>query len=92
MPKQGEENVETILIISVMGAIFMAGAAIGQLLLKIRLSKLQKQSLEMEKKRLEELKKLVKARSKFIEHQVAAGYEQAVRDEINQILGDIECK
>jgi hypothetical protein len=81
---------ETILILTILAAVFITGASLGQLLLRIRLSKLERMNLEMEQKRIVDLKKAINSRAIIIERRRPTKFEQEVQDEIDEILGDIE--
>ncbi len=81
---------ETILIITILAAVFITGASLGQLLLRIRLAKLERMNLEMEQKRIVDLKKAINQRAIIIERRRPTKFEQEVQDEIDEILGDIE--
>jgi hypothetical protein len=81
---------ETILIITILAAVFITGASMGQLLLRIRLARLEKMNLEMEQKRIVDLKKAINQRAIIIERRRPTKFEQEVQDEIDEILGDIE--
>jgi len=81
---------ETILILTILAAVFVTGASVGQLLLRIRLAKLEKVNLEMEQKRITDLKKAINSRAIILDRQKASKFEQEVQDEIDEILGDIE--
>ncbi|MEO6097477.1 MAG: hypothetical protein ABIW76_18230 [Fibrobacteria bacterium] len=81
---------ETILILTILAAVFITGASLGQLLLRIRLAKLERMNLEMEQKRITDLKKAINSRAIIIERRRPTKFEQEVQDEIDEILGDIE--
>ena len=81
---------ETILIITILAAVFITGASLGQLLLRLRLAKLERMNLEMEQKRIVDLKKAINSRAIIIERRRPTKFEQEVQDEIDEILGDIE--
>ena len=81
---------ETILIITILAAVFITGASLGQLLLRIRLAKLERMNLEMEQKRILDLKRAINSRAIIIERRRPTKFEQEVQDEIDEILGDIE--
>jgi hypothetical protein len=81
---------ETILILTILAAVFITGASLGQLLLRIRLAKLERSNLEMEQKRIVDLKKAINSRAIIIERRRPSKFEQEVQDEIDEILGDIE--
>ena len=81
---------ETILILTILAAVFITGASLGQLLLRLRLAKLERMNLEMEQKRILDLKKAINSRAIIIERRRPSKFEQEVQDEIDEILGDIE--
>jgi len=81
---------ETILILTILAAVFITGASLVQLLLRIRLAKLERMNLEMEQKRIVDLKKAINSRAIIIERRRPTKFEQEVQDEIDEILGDIE--
>jgi hypothetical protein len=81
---------ETILILTILAAVFITGASLGQLLLRIRLARLERMNLEMEQKRIVDLKKAINSRAIIIERRRPTKFEQEVQDEIDEILGDIE--
>jgi hypothetical protein len=81
---------ESMFILAVLAAVFLAGASLGQLLLRLRLAKLERSNMELENRRLSALKKAIHSRAIIIEHRGPSQYEREVRDEIDEILGDIE--
>jgi len=81
---------ETILILTILAAVFITGASLGQLLLRIRLAKIERMNLDMEQKRIVDLKKAINSRAIIIERRRPTKFEQEVQDEIDEILGDIE--
>ncbi len=81
---------ESILVLTILAAVFITGASMGQLILRIRLVKLERLNLEIERKRLAELKKTMNSRAIIIEHRAPGRYERAVKEEIDEILGDLE--
>lgn len=81
---------ETILILTILAAVLITGASLGQLLLRIRLAKMERMNLEMEQKRIVDLKKAINSRAIIIERRRPSKFEQEVQDEIDEILGDIE--
>jgi hypothetical protein len=82
---------ETILILTILAAVFITGASLGQLLLRIRLAKLERMNLELEQKRIQDLKRAINHRAIIIERRrLTNRFEEEVRDEIDEILGDIE--
>jgi hypothetical protein len=81
---------ESVFILAVLAAVFLAGASLGQLLLRLRLARLERSNLEIENQRLSALKKAIHSRAIIIEHRGPSQFERDVRDEIEEILGDIE--
>lgn len=81
---------ETILILTILAAVFITGASLGQLMLRIRLAKMERMNLEIEQKRIVDLKKAINSRAIIIERRRPTKFEQEVQDEIDEILGDIE--
>ena len=81
---------ESILILTILAAVFITGASLGQLLLRIRLAKMERMNMEIEQKRLSELKKAIHSRAVIVEQGPPNRFERAVRNEIDEILGDIE--
>ena len=81
---------ETVLVLTILAAVFITGASLGQLVLRIRLTKLERVNLELEQKRMGELKKALNSRAIIIERRRPTKFEQEVQDEIDEILGDIE--
>ena len=81
---------ESMFILAVLAAVFLAGASLGQLLLRLRLAKVERTNMELENKRLSALKKAIHSRAIIIEHRGPNQFEREVRDEIDEILGDIE--
>lgn len=85
-----EEISTAILMLTILAAVFITGASLGQLLLRIRLAKMERMNLEMEQKRIVDLKKAINSRAIIIERRRPSKFEQEVQDEIDEILGDIE--
>ena len=81
---------ESLFILAILTAVFLAGASLGQLLLRLRLAKAERANMEIEQKSLSALKKAINSRAIIIEHRGPSQFEREVRDEIDEILGDIE--
>ena len=81
---------ETILILTILAAVFITGASLGQLLLRIRLAKIERINLDLEQKRITDLKRAINSRAILIERRRSMGRHEETRDEIDEILGDIE--
>ena len=80
---------ETVLILTIVSAVFITGVSFGQILLRIRLVRMEKQNLELEHKRLIELKRVIQIRTPETEAD-SGRFNQEVRNEIENLLGDIE--
>ncbi len=81
---------ESILILTILAAVFITGASFGQMLMRIRLAKLEKSNLELEQKRILDLKRAINSKAIIVERKRPSPFEQAIKDEIDEILGDIE--
>ena len=81
---------ESVFILLVLAAVFLAGASVGQLLLRLRLARWEKANFEIEQQKLSSLKKAIHSRAIIIEHRAPNQFEREVRDEIDEILGEIE--
>ncbi len=79
---------ETLFILLIIGTVFLSGAAVGQLVLRVKLARLEKTNLELEQRRVAELKKVIQARSIVMEKRPPTRFEQSVRDEIDDMLGE----
>jgi hypothetical protein len=90
---------ESLTILILISLIFLSGTYLGQLIFKIRLAKLERENLMLGHKRMMELKELLgskplssgKSRSRSSSHS-RIEVDKAVRDEIDDILGEIEGK
>ena len=80
---------ETVLILTIVAAVFITGVSSGQILLRIRLARLERLNLELEHKRLVELKRAIQIRPPQTEAP-SGRFNQEVRNEIENLLGDIE--
>ena len=69
--------------------VFLLGASVGQLLLRIRLEKLESLNLQLDEKRLSVLSQAIDAGSIVVEHR-GVRFERDVRDEINDMISEIE--
>jgi hypothetical protein len=79
-----------IFVLSVLiAAVFLLGASVGQLLLRIRLEKLERINLELDEKRLAMLTEAIDSRSIIVEHR-GVRFEREVRDQINDMINEIE--
>ena len=80
---------ETVLILTIVAAVFITGVSFGQILLRIRLARLERVNLELEQKRLIELKLAIQFRPQIGESS-SSPISREVRNEIENLLGDIE--
>jgi hypothetical protein len=82
---------QTFLALALIAAVFLAGASIGQLLLRVRLARLERINRKLDQKRLDALARALNSRAALLAH---AGddkvFEHRVRDEIDSILTEIE--
>lgn len=82
---------QTLFSFVLLAAVFLAGASVGQLLLRIRLARLERINLRLDQRRLNTL-----ARAWQMRVDPAAGtsgetaYEAGVRHEIDALLTEIE--
>jgi Na+/H+ antiporter NhaC len=70
-------------------AVFLLGASVGQLLLRIRLAKLEALNLQLDEERLSTLSRAIDSGSIVVEHH-GVRFEREVRDEINEMISEIE--
>jgi hypothetical protein len=80
---------QTLLVFVLIAAVFLAGASVGQLLLRIRLARLERINMRLDQRRLNALAKAWQSRAVAIPEQDSA-FESEVRDEIDTILTEIE--
>ena len=69
--------------------VFLLGASVGQLLLRIRLEKLESLNLQLDEKRLSVLSQAIDSGSIIVEHH-GVRFERDVRAEINDMISEIE--
>lgn len=79
---------QTLLLFVLIAAVFLAGASVGQLLLRIRLARLERINMRLDQRRLNALARAWQSRAALGEHDAA--FETEVRDEIETILTEIE--
>jgi hypothetical protein len=80
---------QTLLVFVLVAAVFLAGASVGQLLLRIRLARLERINMRLDRRRLDALAKAWQSRAAVMPEQDLA-FESEVRDEIETILTEIE--
>ncbi|MFC1585376.1 hypothetical protein ACFL5V_07505 [Fibrobacterota bacterium] len=87
---------ESLIIMILVSLVFLSGTYVGQLIFKIRLAKLEKENLMLGQKRMSDLKNLLSTKShssgRRKKHHSSSAMDRAVRDEIDDILGEIEGK
>ncbi len=83
---------ETLLLLMLLASVFLAGAAVGQLVFRYRLAKLERSNLILEQKRLDELKSMLKSKALVIERHHARNFEQEVRAQIDDLFKDLDNK
>lgn len=84
---------ESLVVILLVSLVFLAGTYIGQLIFKMRLAKLEQENLLLGQKRMMDLRNLLGTKShsgKRKHHHSSGEMDKAVRDEIDDILGEIE--
>jgi hypothetical protein len=80
---------QAFILFALIAAVFLLGASVGQLLLRIRLEKLERVNLQLDQKRLATLSKALNGRAIVVERR-GARYERDVRNEIESMISDIE--
>jgi len=71
--------------------VFLSGTIVGQLILKLRLAKIEKDNLILEQKRVMDLKSILRVKSgSKRKRRSSSEMDQLVRDEIDDIIDDIE--
>ena len=88
---------ESLIIILIVSLVFLSGTYAGQLIFKMRLAKLEKENLLLGQKRMMDLRNLLgskshsgKRRHHHSSSEISSEMDKAVRDEIDDILGEIE--
>ncbi|HEX2612118.1 MAG TPA: hypothetical protein VHO02_00800 [Fibrobacteria bacterium] len=72
-------------------AVFLAGASIGQLLLRVRLARLERINRKLDRKRLDAFARALHSRAALLPRAGDdKGFERRVRHEIDSILTEIE--
>ncbi len=79
---------QALILFVLIAAVFLAGASVGQLLLRIRLARLERINMRLDQRRLNALARAWQSRAALGEQDVA--FEIEVRDEIETILTEIE--
>ena len=79
---------QALLLFVLIASVFLAGASVGQLLLRIRLARLERINMRLDQRRLNALARAWQSRAALGEQD--AVFELEVRDEIETILTEIE--
>lgn len=80
---------QAFILFTLIAAVFLLGASVGQLLLRVRLEKLERVNLQLDQKRLATLSKALNGKAIVVERR-GARYERDVRDEIDAMIHEIE--
>ncbi len=80
---------QSLLVFTLLAAVFLAGASIGQLLLRVRLARLERINLRLDQRRLNTLAKAWRARMPA-PADADATFHANVREEIDSILSELE--
>ncbi len=83
---------QTFLAFVLIAAVFLAGAAIGQLLLRVHLARLERINRRLDQKRLDAFTRALRTRVATERQGDDPGFEHRVRHEIEAILMEIEKK
>ncbi len=83
---------ETLILTILLTLVFISGTLFGQLVLKLKLAKLEKENLLLEQKKVMDLKSILKGRSSKHRRSRHKSTDDLVRDEIDDIIDDIEGK
>jgi len=78
----------TLLSFVLIAAVFLAGASFGQLVLRVRLARLERINMLVDQRRLRTLARAWESRSQVLGAET--GYVHEVRGEIDSILAEIE--
>jgi hypothetical protein len=82
---------QTFIAFVLIAAVFLAGASIGQLLLRVRLSRLERINRRLDQKRLDAFARALNSRAAHLSQAGDdKGFERLVRHEIDSILTEIE--
>ena len=82
---------ETLISTMLITLVFLSGTIVGQLILKLRLAKIEKENLILEQKRVMDLKSILRVKSgSKRKRRSSSDMDQLVRDEIDDIIDDIE--
>lgn len=80
---------QSLLLFVLLAAVFLAGASVGQLLLRIRLARLERINMRLDQRRLNALARAWQSRVAAGAHDESV-FESAVRSEIDSIVTEIE--
>lgn len=80
----------TVLSFVLLAAVFLAGATLGQMLLRVRLARLERINMLVDQRRLRTLARAWESRSRALGTGNETRYEHEVRTEIDTILAELE--
>jgi uncharacterized membrane-anchored protein YhcB (DUF1043 family) len=80
---------QIFILFALVAAIFLVGVSVGQLLLRLKLEKLEALNLQRDEERLEALTRAMDSRAIVVE-QRGENFERTIRNEINEIISGIE--
>jgi hypothetical protein len=84
-----EMTQDTLFTLILIAAVFLAGTSMGQLMLRIRLARLERLNMRLDQRRLNALARAWESRAVAYRSEDAA-FTSDVRDEIETILTEIE--
>jgi hypothetical protein len=80
---------QIFILFALVSAVFLVGVSVGQLLLRMKLEKLEALNLQRDEERLEALTRAIDSRAIVVEHR-GENFERTIRNEINEIISGIE--
>lgn len=81
---------QTFLAFVLIAAVFLAGASIGQLLLRVRLARMERINRRLEQRRFDAFTRALHSRAAAASRESGPGFEHRVRHEIEAILMELE--
>ena len=80
---------QAFILFALIAAVFLLGASLGQLVLRLRLERQERLNIELDRKRLEAFSEALEGRAIVIDRR-GARFERDVRDEIDAMIREIE--
>lgn len=80
---------QAFILFALIAAVFLLGASVGQLILRLRLERQERANLELDRKRIAALSEALDGRALVIERR-GARFEREVREEIDAMIREIE--